>query len=119
MNLLKVRRRAKKRKPSFLRQEGHKEMKLEKKWRRPRGRQSKLRSGEKPRGRVPSTGYSSPRAVRGLNRLGMREVLVHNLQELEAALPEAAVVIASGVGKRKRTAILQAAATRKLRVMNI
>ena len=41
--LLELKKKIKKKKPNFTRQETHKKSKLKKKWRRPKGIQSKLR----------------------------------------------------------------------------
>ncbi len=108
--MLKIRRKGKKKKPEFKRQEYFKHKKLKRKWRRPRGKQSKLRKGEKPRGRKPGPGYRSPRAVRGLTKKGLKIVMVSNPGELEKLKPKTeAAVVRSGVGKKKREEIIKKA----------
>jgi large subunit ribosomal protein L32e len=116
---LKSRKAVKSRKPGFKRQEGFKHVKLKDAWRRPRGKHSKLRKREKARGSLPSPGYGSPREVRGLNRMGYREVRVSTPRELENLNPrEEMALIASTVGKRKREEILKLASERKIQVAN-
>ncbi len=118
--LLKIRKRLKRKKPGFKRQESFKHSRLGESWRRPRGRHSKLRKGEKARGKRPSVGYSSPKEVRGLNRLGYREVRVFNARDLEKIDPEKEMaVIAGGVGKKKRTEILKKAEEMKIKIANL
>ena len=103
---LKIRKKIKGRKPDFKRQEGYRHVRLKDSWRKPRGRHSKLRMREKARGRHPSPGYSSPKAARGLNRQGFREIRVFNADELgKINTEEEIAVIAGGVGKKKRLEI--------------
>jgi large subunit ribosomal protein L32e len=118
--LLETRRKIKKKKPTFLRQEWfRKKEKLGLKWRKPRGIHSKLREHEVARGALPHPGYGSPSAVRGLNRQGFREVLVNNAEELgRLDTREEVAIIASGVGRKKRLEMLELAAKNNIKVGN-
>jgi len=107
-----------KKKPAFNRQEYKKHKKLKRTWRKPKGRHSKLRKGRIARGKKPSTGFSSPKKLRGLNKQGLKEVLVHNTKDL-SSVGENAAVIAGSVGKKKREEIVKAAKEKKIRIMNI
>ncbi|HDD72767.1 MAG TPA: 50S ribosomal protein L32e [Candidatus Aenigmarchaeota archaeon] len=119
MSMLRIRKRIKKKKPAFRRQEGFKHAKLGDSWRRPKGRHSKLRMREKSRGKVPCIGYSSPKSVRGLDRFGYREIRVFNVRDLENINPEEEVAVISGtVGKKKRMEIVKAAEQKKIIVKN-
>ncbi len=119
MNLMKIRRILKRKKPEFLRQNWFRLKRLGKKWRRPRGRHSKLRRYMKAKGHVPNPGYGSPKAVRGLHPCGLREVRVFRPQDLEGLDPEKVCVrIASGVGEKKRREIVKKAEELKLKVLN-
>lgn len=116
---LKARKSKKQAKPSFKRQEQDFQRILKKGWRRPRGRHSKLRVHEKGRGGLPSPGYGSPASVRGLNRLGYREVIISNVKDLDGINPrEEMGVISSGVGRKKRAEIVTAAKERKMMISN-
>jgi large subunit ribosomal protein L32e len=118
-NALRTRKRIKKRKPGFLRQEGYRLARLRKSWRRPKGRHSKLRKGEKARGGVPKAGYGSPKAVRGLTRYGYREVRVSSPKQLDELDPHRdAALISSAVGRKKRTEIVRKAEEMKIFVIN-
>ena len=118
-HMLKVRKRVKSAKPKFKRQELGRQPLLKDTWRKPKGRHSKMRMHEKARGRLPSKGYSSPSEVRGLNRLGYREVVVHNIEEISGLNPrEEMAVISAGVGKKKRFGILEAAKEKSVKVTN-
>jgi large subunit ribosomal protein L32e len=116
--LLKIRRRAKKKKPEFRRQENLRHRRLKSKWRRPKGKQSKLRMGEKARGKKPSVGFSSPRKVRGLSGSGMKELRVFTPKDLEKAKGHS-ILIASSVGRKKRNEIIKKAWELGLEISNI
>jgi large subunit ribosomal protein L32e len=109
----------KKKKPKFLRQGARFLKRVKKRWRRPRGSQSKMRKRKKGKPRMPSIGYGAPKRLRGLHPCGLREVLVHNIKELERIDPKVeAVKIATGVGKRKREELIKRAAELKIRLLN-
>jgi large subunit ribosomal protein L32e len=122
-NALKLRRKRKRRKPSFKRQEGRLK-KLKGKdndsiWRRPKGRHSKLRQKEKARGRHRSPGYGSPKAARGRLRSGLKEVRISTSSQLKDINPkEDAAVIAGSVGKAKRTQIIEQAKKKGIKIIN-
>ena len=64
-------------------------------------------------------GYRVPKAVRYLHPSGYRDILVHNLKELEALSPDTdAARIAAGVGRRKRIEIATRAKELGVRVLN-
>lgn len=114
-----LRKKIKKAKPRFKRQELGRQPLLKDTWRRPRGRHSKIRMHEKARGKRPSIGYSSPSAVRGLNRHGYREVIVANPDQLGMINPrEEMIIISSTVGKKKRFEIMETASKRGIKVSN-
>ncbi len=118
--LLELRKKMKKKRPSFKRQEWfRKKERLGEKWRKPRGIHSKLREHRIARGALPHAGYGSPAAVRGLDRQGYREVIVRNVHDIQKiSHKEEIAIIASGVGKRKRLEILEFAMKNNIRVGN-
>jgi len=117
--LLKLREELKRKKPKFRRQEWHRYKRLGEKWRRPKGRHSKMRRKLKGKPKMPNPGYRSPKKVRGLHPSGYEEVLVYNPKDLEKIDPERqAARIASRVGKRKRREILKKAEELGIVVLN-
>ena len=117
--LMKLKRKIKRKKPAFKRQEQDFETHLKEGWRRPRGRHSKIRKHEKGRGSHPSPGYGSPRAVRGLNRNGLEDVRIFTAKELDSLDPKKhSVLIGGSVGRKKSLEIRKRAGELSLSLSN-
>jgi large subunit ribosomal protein L32e len=103
----------------FKRQEYARYKKLGVKWRKPRGKSSKMRRYEAGKPAMPSIGYGSNRLTRNLHPSGFKDVLVHNLNDLEKLDPitEAARVSAS-VGNKKKFSIVEKAKELGIKVLN-
>jgi large subunit ribosomal protein L32e len=108
------------RRPEFLRQEYHARKRLQQhRWRQPRGDHSKMRQHYAYRRNVVSIGFGGPRAARHLHPSGFREVMVHNVRDVEKLDPKTqAARIAHKVGMRKRIEIEKKADELKIRVLN-
>jgi len=66
-----------------------------------------------------STGYKGPKVARGLHPSGLREVLIHNVNEVATVNPTVqAARIAHTVGKKKRALIIAEAKKCKLLILN-
>lgn len=117
--LVELRNARKKKKPTFLRQDGHKLDKLSKKWIKPKGLDSKMRRGLKGYRVSPSPGYSSPRLVKGLARDGLREIIVYNVHDLSKIGKNDIAVIGGSVGTRKKVEIIKKAKEMKLNIRNV
>jgi len=87
-------------------------------WRKPRGVDNKQRVGLKYVPASPGIGYRNPKAVRGLHPSGLRLVLVNNVKEVMSAAKDSAIMIAGGVGAKKREAMAKVAAEKGLKVLN-
>ncbi|UCE92510.1 MAG: 50S ribosomal protein L32e [Methanobacteriota archaeon] len=106
--------------PTFVRQEYHRRKQLRTTgWRRPKGLHSKMRRHMTRRTNVVSIGYGSPNAAKHLHPSGFREVMVHNVKDLEDIDPKTqAARVAHTVGMRKRTEIEEKADELKIRILN-
>ena len=74
--LLELRNKIKAKKPRFIRHDAHKKKRVSLNWRRPRGRQSKMRLHKKGYARGRSTGFGSPNQIRNLSRQGLTQNII-------------------------------------------
>lgn len=117
--LLELRNKLKNKKPTFIRHDAHKKKRVSAVWRRPKGRQNKMRLHKKGYARGRSTGFGSPVAVRGLSRTGLRQINVATLKEFEGLDPKVdGIIIARTVGNRKRVMLIEHAQKNKFTILN-
>lgn len=103
----------------FKRQEYARYKKLGIKWRRPRGKTSKMRRYEAGKPDMPAIGYRTPKATRGLHPSGFKDVLVRNMEDLENINAETeAARISASIGKRKKELMLEKASELGIKVLN-
>ena len=102
--MLKLRKKIKKKKPIFIRQD-FQVKKLKKKWIKAKGIHSKMRRKMAGHILMPNPGFGSPRAVRGLNKDGLLDVIVSNVNDLAKVKSGCCAVISRGVGMKKRIEI--------------
>jgi len=114
--LLDLRKR--KKKPKFIRQQSELS-KLKKTWRKPKGLHSKLRLNKKGHRKKPSRGYGSPRKVKYLNSEGFKEILVHNIKDLENINPKTQMPKLAKIGLKNKLKILEKALTLNLKISNV
>ncbi len=116
---LEKRKERKDSQPAFKRGEWFRYKKLGEAWRRPRGVTNKMRRNRRYRPPKVRIGFGKPASVRYLHSSGFREVLVHNLKDMESIDPRVqAARIGSTVGTRKRTSMIEAADKKGIRVLN-
>ncbi|MFP4118851.1 MAG: eL32 family ribosomal protein [Candidatus Woesearchaeota archaeon] len=118
--LLKIRYALKSKKPSFVRHDSHKKKRVSPSWRRPKGRQNKVRLNKRGYVRHISTGFGSPAAVKGLSRDGLRQCVVTTKKDYEYLDPKTdGVIISSRVGDRKREELISYAVDKRFTVLNL
>lgn len=110
MTMEKLPKRRKK--PSFLRRDWYKCIRFNRrkklKWRRARGRHSKLRQKWKSHQKMPSIGYGQPKEIRGLVK-GMKPIMINNSADLEKIGKEDIALLSGKVGGRKKAEIAKKA----------
>ncbi len=115
--LLALRKEIKKRKPEFVRQGYSRKKGLGHKWRRPRGRHSKMRAGFRGKINPVNAGYGSPKEVRGLDHRGRKGIMVYNVRDLGKI--KGYIIIGRSVGNKKRLEIIKKALENGLKILNI
>ena len=117
--LLAARKKAAKRRPKFIRQESWRYDRLAKKWRKPKGKDNKMRKQKSGMPAIVKVGYGGPRAARGLHPSGYTDNLIHNAAELAKLDPKKdAARIGHTVGKKKRMDIFNKAIDLGIKVLN-
>jgi large subunit ribosomal protein L32e len=89
-------------------------------WRKPRGIDNKKRIHKKIMGASPSIGWRSARDDRGFHPSGNKEVMIHNMKDMDAlgGLKNIVLRIAGTLGAKKRAVVMEKAKALKLRVLN-
>ena len=119
-SLLELRRYIKSKKPDFIRQDFHKNKRLGKKWRRPKGLHSKVRLRLKGRSKNLSIGYRSPKIVRGMHKSGLQQCIIRSIKDLEGLdAKKYCVIISSSLGTKKKIVILKKAREGGFNIVNI
>ncbi len=108
----------------FLRQDymryfklGKKRKKLQK-WRRPKGRHSKMRKKRKGYPASPSIGYKKPAKEQDKIK-NLTPKIVNNLKDLASAQKYNILVLAKRLGAKKRIEIIKKAEEMKLKILNL
>lgn len=117
--LLRIREKKKRKNPSFQGPESWRLKRVKSSWRKPDGIDSAMRHHKRGWPKIVKVGYRTPKEVRGLTRNGMEEVLIHNVDELEAIDNETQVGrIASAVGMKKKISITNRADELEIKLLN-
>ncbi len=114
-------KRIKKKKKAYFNVPNQKQkVRVKNRWRKPHGIDSKKRIRRKEFGACPRVGYKNTFEARGAHPLGIKEVIVNNVGELERIKGQQriGVRIAGAVSKRKKEAIRSKAKEIGMRVFN-
>jgi large subunit ribosomal protein L32e len=117
--LLTARKRVAERRPKFIRQESWRYDRLAENWRKPKGKDNKMRKQKSGMPAIVKVGYRGPRAARGLHPSGYTDNLVYNTAELARLdSKKDAARIGHTVGKKKRIEIINKAVELGIKVLN-
>jgi large subunit ribosomal protein L32e len=117
--LLEKRRKVSEHRPKFVRQESWRYDRLAENWRKPKGKDNKMRrqvSGVPP---LVKVGYRGPKISRGLHPSGYLDKLVYNIHDLEKLNPKnEAGRVSRTVGKLKRKEIISRSLELDIKILN-
>ena len=117
--LLQARKKVSDRRPKFVRQESWRYGRLAETWRKPKGKDNKMRRQLSGAPRLVKIGYRGPRKARGLHPSGYTDNIVFNVNDLASLDPSKdAARIAHVIGQRKRLLILAEARAKGIKVLN-
>jgi len=118
--LIELRKKLRKKRPSFHREDSHKVIGVKRAWRRAVGRHSKVRHQLKGYVKRVEPGYGSPALIRNSHRSGLFPVIVNTVSDIASLnKAEQGAVIASGIGRRKRVLLLNKAKELNIKVFNV
>ena len=107
-------------KKEFTRQDAHKKVRLGNKWRRPKGLHSKMRIGFKGYNKSVSIGYGNPKSTRGLDKSGLKLIIIKSLKDLENIdAKKECIAVAKTIGIRKKVEILKHTMKKGIKVVNV
>ena len=118
--MIEVRNKLKAKKPVFIRHDSHKKVRVSNVWRKPKGRQNKMRLNKKGYARSRSTGYSSPKLSYGLSREGFIQTVITSITQLAGLDPKKnAIIVSRTLGLRRKQEIILAANKQNIKILNI
>lgn len=117
--VLELRNKISKHRPTFVREESWRYVRLAESWRKPKGIDNHQRKQKKGWPRIVRAGFGGPKIARGLHPSGYTDNLVYNIKDLEKLDPKTdGIRFGHGVGKKKRLAILEKAKEQSFRIFN-
>jgi len=117
--LLLARKKISDKRPKFVRQESWRYDRLAESWRRPKGKDNKMRRQVSGVPQIVKIGYRGPRVSRGLHPSGYTDNLIFNINDLMKLDPKKdSARMGHTVGRRKREQIVAKATSLGIKVLN-
>ncbi len=117
--LVEARKKIADRRPRFVRQESWRYDRLAENWRKPKGKDNKMRKQVSGVPRIVKIGYRGPKGARGLHPSGYTDNIVFNVNDLHKLDPNKdAARLAHTVGARKRKEIISQATIMHIKILN-
>lgn len=118
--MIEVRNKLKAKKPVFIRHDAHKKVRVSNVWRRPKGRQNKMRLNRKGYSKPRSTGYGSPKPSYGLSKDGFTQTIITSINQLSSLDPKKdGIIVSRTLGLRRKQEIILQAQKLNLTILNI
>jgi large subunit ribosomal protein L32e len=117
--LIEARKKVADKRPRFVRQESWRYDRLAQNWRKPKGKDNKMRRQVSGVPRIVKIGYRGPKYARGLHPSGYTDNIVYNVNDLYKLDPNKdAARLAHTVGARKRKQIISQATSMHIKILN-
>ena len=117
--LVEARKKIADRRPRFVRQESWRYDRLAENWRKPKGKDNKMRRQVSGVPQIVKVGYRGPKHARGLHPSGYTDNIVFNVSDLNKLDPKKdAARLAHTVGARKRKEIISKATSIQIKILN-
>jgi len=88
------------------------------KWRRPKGRHSKMREHRKSYPASPTVGYKTSKKFVGRIK-GFTPVIIQNIKDLNKLNKDAIAILSSRLGSRKKMEIIRKLQESKFKILNV
>ena len=117
--LIEARKKVADKRPRFVRQESWRYDRLAQNWRKPKGKDNKMRRQLSGVPRTVKIGYRGPKDARSLHPSGYTDNIVYNVNDLYKLNPNKdAARLAHTVGARKRKQIISQATSMHIKILN-
>jgi large subunit ribosomal protein L32e len=117
--LIEARKKVADKRPRFVRQESWRYDRLAQNWRKPKGKDNKMRRQLSGVPRIVKIGYRGPKDARSLHPSGYTDNIVYNVNDLYKLDPNKdAARLAHTVGARKRMQIISQATNMHIKILN-
>lgn len=116
--LMELRKQIKIKKPDFIREDAQRK-RVPAKWKRPVGIHSKVRHGFQGHIVKVKPGFGSPRLVKGLDRSGLKPILVNNINELLKLTKQDGAILSSKLGKKKKLELIKKCIENNIKILNL